>query len=212
MKTNVVIKIVTVFSIVLLCQETYCQFSFSIEGGGNISTIKMSGVEEADEEPFLGYYIGISPRYSINKFAIVADVNYSYRGYELGNKPFLDKNSKFKNTYIIIAPQIEYRIHKSIGIGLGFYAGFEVNEAQKLPGFSEYKWVSTKEIDTILSPDYGINLGVKYYFKRIYIKTLFDLGIRNVWNTELKAIGMDGEELNLKVYKRSFQLGIGYLI
>jgi len=200
------IELLFLFSIMFFWQNSYGQFSVGIEGGVNVSTMEIKGIDEVDEEPFVGYSLGFSPRYSINKITFLADLNYSYRGYEIGNGDFFEENSKFKNTDVIISPQIEYRIQKSIGIGLGLYFGIELEEAQKLPPASE--WYSTKEYDIIQSPDYGVNLGLKYYYRKVYLKVLFDFGLKDVLNSEAK--GQNGEDLEF--YERSILVGVGYLI
>lgn len=200
-------KLLIFFILMLFLQNSYAQFSIGIEGGVNASKTDVRGyLEDVNEKPFTGFFLGVAPRYTFNKLTVLADINYSYRGHALGHSGVNAENSKFRYTNVIFSPQIEYRIHKSIGIDLGIYFGFEIDEAVKL--LPPENWYSTKESNFRQTPDYGVNIGMKYFYKKLYIKVLFDLGIRNVLNSEVK--GKNGEDV--EYYNRSILFGIGYLL
>ncbi|MEM9545203.1 MAG: hypothetical protein AAGA77_04485 [Bacteroidota bacterium] len=199
------VKLFLFFVAIFCCPRLYGQFSVGLEGGANVSTVDFRGVEGIDEGYFHGYFIGIAPRLTKNKITLLLDLNYSYRGHEFGSSDLIEESTKYRTPYWIISPQAEYRLHKSFGIGLGFYMGMEIEEAQKTPFDDE--WVNTDEFDIHQSPSYGFNLGVKYFFDKVYIKALFDFGIKNVLSPEVQSIN----GTTLELYQRSVLLGVGYL-
>jgi len=187
-------------------QFTNAQISLGVEGGIKLSNIKFEGLEGVDNQPSTNYFVGISPRYSINKkISINLDINYSTKGYQIGTGGNNDV-SKFRYTYLILAPQFEYKLFQIFGVGAGLYTGIKIDEEQKTPGNN---WNSTKEFDIIKSIDYGIILSIKAYYKNLYIKFAYDYGLQDIMN--LNFTDQNGQPIEIKNYNRSVQIGIGYL-
>src|SRR5690606_18130896 len=141
----------------LLCTENNAQFSLGVSGGASFSKINFEGDIMPDIRQADYYFLSVIPKYNFtDKFAIVSDVQYSLKGYEIINTDIVDI-TKIRNTYLDFLPKIEYQIIEPLAIGFGGYIGFLLDEETTFQG----KWISTKKFKTYTSTDYGLTFSVR---------------------------------------------------
>jgi hypothetical protein len=188
-------------------QPLWAQFSLGLEGGLNWSTVQYSGISGVDSKYSPGFWAGVSPRYSFDEtISIITDINYSQIGHQIENEPDIE-NSRFRDTYWQVSPQLEYKIFDFLGVAAGFYAGFKIDEEQKMPGED---WLSTKEFDLIKNEDYGLLLAVRSYYKGFFLKLAYEHGLQNINNVVITD--ENGQLIDAKTFNRNIQVGVGYLI
>lgn len=187
-------------------QISYGQFSIGLEGGGVLSNVKYDGgYDFLQRSTSTNYFISLAPRHSFNKkLSFIADISYIQKGYKVDFRSTSDK-SIYRLSYLNITPQIEYKAHKNLGIGLGFYGGSKLKEQLKFP---DEDWSKTPGL--FKSLDVGLTGSIRGYYKNFYLKVTYEYGLQNITN----AFFTDdtGTFIDTTIKNRSFQIGLGYLL
>lgn len=191
-------------------QITYGQFSVGTSGGLNLSGASFSELPSFyDPESKLNYYIGITPKQQITpKFAVLADFEYSVKGWEQDRPSYAPSpgfvNEKYQYTYLDINPEVEYKFFGKIGIGVGAYFGYLLDEKLKV-GESDWQNID----DLIQKTDLGLTASVRAYFNKIYAIVSYNHGLKDV--TNLSFSNIDGLSISREQRNKSLQIGIGYV-
>ncbi|MEM1323431.1 MAG: outer membrane beta-barrel protein [Bacteroidota bacterium] len=202
-------------SILLLSiHYSIAQTSIGIGGGANFSNVNIKdNWAELDPKTATYFYFGITPRFELNEqFAILADLEFSAKGFKtdnvmmfIGSQPV---TAKSRISYLVVSPELEYRLHKNIGVALGGFFGLKTNEEQK---FGDQDWISTSEFDTIKEVDYGLEGSIRVNVSSFFIKLAYSYGLRGVGDLIVTdEIGVPMGQLRLRT--RTLQLGAGYLL
>lgn len=182
------------------------QFDIGLEGGITLANVDIQSQLGIDNNQTVQYYYaGLSPRYAFGpKISVIAGVAYVAKGYRFENDPAFD-DSKFRYSYVDFSAEIEYKVHKAVGIGVGIYDGFKVGEEQKVGGS---KWMSTKDFESIKNADFGLVGALRVYYKKFFLKTSYTHGLKNINN--INFTDDNGQPISIELYNRYFQIGIGY--
>ncbi len=182
------------------------QFDVGLEAGitlANVDIQSQLGIDNNQTAQY--YYAGLSPRYAFGpKVSVIAGVAYVAKGYRIDNGPAFG-DSKFRYFYIDFSAEIEYKIHKTVGIGLGLYDGFKVGEAQKFGGDD---WIDTKDFKSIENSDFGLIGALRVYYKKFYLNIRYALGLKDINN--ITYTDDNGQPIEVELRNRHFQIGIGY--
>ena len=187
------------------------QFSAGLIGGINFSNVDFGNIDVSslfESKVKTSFFLGVVTKYQLNeKLTVISDIQISQKGYRVENIS-VSNDSKFRNVYLDILPEISYQVHDNIGIGIGMNIGVELSEGQKL---GSANWMSTKAVDFFNSPDFGVFGTIRFSRNELFLLVRYNLGLSNIANfsyTDVNGnlIG-DGKQIN-----RNFQIGMGYFL
>jgi len=166
----------------LITTKIYTQFSLGASGGINWTKGKLElELELVEVSSIVYYYFGVIPKYRFNsRFSISSDIQYSLKGFMTDND--LNVNTKLNYVYLDFLPKVEYQITKNIEIGLGFNVGLKFDEQQKV---NEASWISTKEIETVASSDFGIVGSIRASVQNFFVVVSYNYGLKDIFKSHL---------------------------
>lgn len=201
-------KFIIPFALLFCSSFLSAQFSLGVEAGVNFSSVKFTGLDEANPEFLTGFNAGVAPRYTFTEaMSVLADIRYSTKGNKLAYALNEDVSLKNKYSYLTFAPQFAFRLIDFIEISTGPYLGIKVYEGTKLP---DRDWVDSGDLDLINSTDVGLIVASRVFLDRFYLKLAYEHGFQDIGNVDYTDI--NGNPLDNKTFTRNFQIGAGYLI
>jgi hypothetical protein len=179
------------------------QFKFGIQAGINLSQLDQNIFEESISKLTTNYFVGISPRISLDGLSIIGDVNYSVKGSKVDTE--MDGEIKYKYAYVELNPQIEFRLIEILGVSIG--PSFSIKLDEQI-NWNDQTWSKTKE--SIKNSDFGAYFAARVYLDRVYGMMAYNHGltdINDVIHTDIDGI-IRGD---VSSKNRNIQLGIGFL-
>ncbi len=187
---------------------SYTQNYIAIGGGINIAHTNFEGIGSTNLKPAIYSYFSIAPTVSLSsKLNVIFDLEYTAKGAKDETGGSIG-GSKSRLSYLSISPELEYRLHKNIGIGLGVYAALRSREDIKT---GDSDWVKLKDAHLIKASDYGLDFSLRADYKNIFFKIAYNLGLYNI--TALSFTDEDGLPIDgVSQKNRAIQIGVGYLL
>jgi len=180
------------------------QLSLGLEGGTNASNVKLENFDFYEKsKPRVGYYFALVPKYTFgNRWSFLSGIQYSTKGFVSE----IDQSSKlsYRNTYLDILPQLEYKASENLGLSLGANMGINLQEAYRI---NDESHVRLSQYGLHNSTDWGLVLGARLYMKKLFLHFNYNHGLRNISNLEFTDFLGGTTQKN-----RNFQLGIGYFL
>lgn len=185
------------------------QFSLGVDAGLNYNNNKFSVVVASQPDAFetkahVGYYVGLRPTYALSpKTNIGLGIQYSIKGYETQSEI---GTGKFRNYYIDLLPQVEFRPIDLLGFVGGFNIGYLGDTGIRIND----KWEKDiLTVDIFEKVDIGLLLGLKVYLQQFYLTAHYNHGLTNI--SAINYTDANGEDLDQSQYNRNLQIGLGYM-
>ncbi|MGB1241761.1 MAG: hypothetical protein ACPG49_04525 [Chitinophagales bacterium] len=191
----------------IITQTTYGQTSIGISAGFNFSNNEFKNLNYITPKARKGFFIGVSPSISLSKkINFVLNTQYSQDEY-LYISNCLACNSidlEYRNHYIDIMPEIEYKVLNFLIAGVGFNYGFLIDEDVKT-GYDE--WSDIEDISE--KNNFGLTGKLKVMYKNFFGLVRYNLGLKNIMNQHFSN-GEGDQFVDVKEYSRNLQVGVGY--
>lgn len=181
------------------------QTSFGLHGGLNYGKIKFDKFDQLEGDNAPGYFFGAAIQQQIpGRFVLGLDAQFALKA----SKSSALGQSGFQSRYLEASPRAEYFFTKNIGVSLGFYAAYLLEQRAKL---SNGGWIQTDKIYDIQRFDTGLVPGLSLKFGRVFGFLRYTHGL--VAMSKIEFTGDQGQSLDTaKLFNRYFQAGIGYII
>jgi Outer membrane protein beta-barrel domain len=191
----------------VLTHGIFGQFAFGVSAGINLADAKFTNIEGIDPLTVVCPFGGIDAGYALNsKLSLVADLQYSQKGYRLEHDAPID-DTKLRYSYIDIIPQMECRLIEPVSVAIGFNIGFNIGEAQKI---GDGDWIDLEKYDAVTSTDFGLAATVKGYIKDLFLFVRYNHGLKNVVN--VTYVDINGQTIpDVKQKLSHIQIGAGYM-
>ena len=182
------------------------QTSFGLHGGLNYGKTHYDKFSQFEGDNALGYFFGTTVRHQLQgRFALGLDAQFALKA---STSTIVLGQNEFQSRYLEAAPRVEYFFTKNIGVSLGFYAAYLLDQRAKLGNGS---WVRTDEIYDIQSFDAGLATGLSLKFGRVFGFLRYTHGL--VATNKFDFLDDSGQSLDTaRLFNRYFQAGIGYMI
>jgi hypothetical protein len=182
------------------------QFSLSPEAGINICNEVASGDYDNASQNAVYFFAGLNGQYWFNaQWAAGLGVQYSSKGYatnDEGSLILLDT----RYNYLDFLPGVEYKPWPFLGITAGFNIG-ALLETQYYDGDSWQE--NTFPGGQVNDVDFGGFLGVKAYWKKLYLKAHFNRSLTPIY--EVTLVDENGNTVgDARLFNQNFQVGLGY--
>jgi hypothetical protein len=204
-------KTITALSIFFLTQHITAQVRVAVKGGWNFSNAKAvySGVKQKSEFAY-GYGAGITAKIPFDGVLHFSpSVMLNKRGFVIKPSTGTTKSEQYTLTYIDIIPSLSVDFpYKTNSLVIHFGPNFSFTNwgkikttdnnnntsSQKIKfGFERYGWI-----------DLGLNAGVAYHMKKVFVELGYMHGLANINNNE---------EVDMRnLANRMLSLNVGYYI
>jgi len=188
--------------------SVFGQLSLNFFSGINHSNYEFKNVDGIIPQGKLHYFIGIAPKYEINKKVnFLTNFQYIRKGYQTGIENNLT-TSEYGFSYLEIIPEIEYELLNFLSLGLGVAYGIKLIEQFKV---GERDWSDAGDFESIKSTDLGLTGKLKVKHKNLFGFVRYNLGFKDV--NDLIFTDNEGKNIdNVKQLNRNLQIGIGYTL
>jgi hypothetical protein len=186
--------------------EASAQTSFGLHGGLNYGKTHLDKFPEYDGDYTPGFFVGATVRRQLPKrFGAALDAQFALKA----SKNKLLGQPDLESQYLEIAPRAEWFFTKNIGVSLGFYASYLLEQRAE---FGNGVWVRTDK--GLFAPnrwDAGIAPGVSLRFGRAFGFLRYTHGLAAV--EKIEYTNDQGESSGTaRLFNRYFQAGAGYVI
>ncbi len=188
--------------------QLFGQFSLDVLGGINIASQTIENFETADPTANTYFFAGVSAGYLCkSKVRFFSDLLYSQKGFKDGDKIEYSPSS-YRFNYIDVLPQIEYRVHRNIGVFVGVDFGINISEEQKVSGANDFVKF---EGDVVKSFDFGLIGGIRAQLGALSLFARYNPGLTNVNNQTFTD--QNGFDFNtVKIRNMNLQFGLQYAL
>lgn len=189
-----------------MMETTFAQVSLNFSGGINAANLKYKNLENAPYTNGSGYFIGVAPTYKVcEKVSFLVDFQYSSQNYFAGDINSITRTG-FKTNFINIMPEVEYKVHKKLALGVGVNYGVKLDEQAKV---GNGDWSKARGFELTKSTDFGLTGKVKVNHKKLFAFVRYTVGLKNI--TNLTYTNNDGQPVEaFQQLNRNLQIGIGY--
>lgn len=180
------------------------QSAYGIQAGLNLSDATVQGPTPFVSSPQGNYFLGLQAHHPLNvHWAISSDAQYTKRGFFLNQvKSATENRLGIQLAYVDLATKMEYTVFKNIGLQLGAYTGFRLDEHIQLVGSNQWEKSTIPQTDQW---DLGLQVGVVARFQRWSAFARYNHGVKTVARQEIT----DQVEV-VKLYNRGLQMGASY--
>ena len=207
--------LILIFSFVsFLSLTTTAQSSFNLEGGLNLSKVKLTNSVIFNPQFEISYFLGVRQNITLSeKVSFNFTLQYTQDGYwdrivPLFNSPGATQEIEFSYHYFRLIPDVEIHLNSKIGLYAGPNFGASFKEEFRA---DNGKWIDIGEDKFIENVDFGVRLGARYHMKKFTITANYSHGFSKFQNfSETDASGNDIGLVDQRL--RSIQIGVGFAL
>ncbi len=179
---------------------------FGAKGGLNLSNLSLE--DNDDSNLRTGFHVGVWAGFPIaTNLSIQPELQYSSDGTRwLQETSEYTADASLKLDYIELPVNLVYHLSRDVDFQVGPYVAFLASassESTLKTGSSSLNLISDLDKDNFKSTDFGLQAGMRFYLKPIYIGFGYKLGLTEVANDN--ARNYFGDAAN-----RSIRLSVGY--